>query len=286
MDAEKRTEVLVGVVVVFGLVALVLGLIWGEGLKVFEKRHELTVHFSDVRGLEPGDPVMIRGLKKGEVESIVLFPDFVEVRLWVKGTVELFEDLLVCVEDRELMGGKKMTLFPGTVGRAADFNRIYQGTARSDMMLLMLKVERVLSRADTVFMQMHRLAENAPVGALFDRVESTLAVAEAMVQENRSGMGRSMRRLDGFTAQLEADSTAQRIGRLTGGLNRLTGRMDSTLTAVRALALQMQDSSGTAGRMLSDAALYHRMVTTVSSLDSLIVDVKRNPKKYLKVSVF
>jgi len=113
-----------------------------------------------------------------------------------------------------------------------------------------------------------------------------LAAAEAMVEENRSGLRRSTRRLDGFTAQLESDSTAQQIGALTGSLVHLTGRLDSTLTDIGRLALQIQDSTGTSGRILSDAALYDQMVSTISRMDSLVIDVKRNPKKYLKVSVF
>ncbi|MCK5147917.1 MCE family protein [bacterium] len=286
MDAEKRTEIIVGAVVVIGLVLLVLGLIWGKGLKIFDARQEITAHFTDVRGLEAGDPVMIRGMKKGEVQEIDLYSDYVEVKLWIKKDVNLYKDLKVCVEDREMMGGKMLTLFPGTVGESADLTKIFWGTTRSDMMLLMLKVDNVLTRVDSVFMRIHQLANEVPVKTLVTRLDAAVESAAAAVDENRGSVKRSLARLDNFLMQLERDSTTVRIASLLAGMNTMTYQLDSTLYELKHLASQLTDSTGTSGRLMRDAALYNNMVITVSRIDSLIVDVKRNPKKYLKVSVF
>jgi phospholipid/cholesterol/gamma-HCH transport system substrate-binding protein len=286
MDAEKRTEMIVGGVVAIGLLSLVLGLIWGKGLAAFEPKHELTARFSDVRGLEPGDPVMIRGLKKGEVEEITLHPDYVEVKLWVKKSVNLFVDLKVCVEDRELMGGKQITLYPGTVGPAANLEIVFDGAARSDMMLLMLKVERVLSRADSVFIEIHRLAKEVPVESMVSKLEATVESAAAAVEENRLNIKESLDRVNRFTRQLEDDSVAVQVGQLLPQLNHMAVSLQRSLDEMNDVAVQLQDSSGTTGQLMRDAALYNNMVHTLSRLDSLIIDVKRNPKKYLKVSVF
>lgn len=286
MDAEKRTEIIVGVVVVCGIFALSLGLIWGKGFERLEPRHDLVAWFADVRGLEPGDPVMVRGMKKGDVEEIVLRSDHVEVRYSVKKSVTLFSNMAVCVEDRELMGGKKLTLNPGNGSTPADLSRPVWGAARSDMMLLMLKVERVLSRADSAFLRMHRLVDQLPVEELVGRLNTALETATATVQENRASLRQGLSRMDRLTAELERDSTAQHLSQVLRNLEVLSLRLDSTAVELGRLAAQARDPQGTAGRLMGDDQLYDRAVETISRLDSLLADIKRDPKRYFKVSVF
>ena len=43
---------------------------------------------------------------------------------------------------------------------------------------------------------------------------------------------------------------------------------------------------GTLGRLSSDSKLYQDMLALMERLDSLIEDFKKNPRKYIKLSIF
>jgi phospholipid/cholesterol/gamma-HCH transport system substrate-binding protein len=82
-----------------------------------------------------------------------------------------------------------------------------------------------------------------------------------------------------MTRALHDDSTAYRFG-------NIVSRLDSTVLLVKQVALRMESQEGTVGKLLGDRQLYDRLLKTTAGLDSLITDIKANPKKYVHVSVF
>ena len=63
---------------------------------------------------------------------------------------------------------------------------------------------------------------------------------------------------------LELNQTARHLNELTAALNN----PDSSI-----------------GRLTSDPELYNNLNSTISSLDSLFVDIKRNPKRYISIKL-
>jgi phospholipid/cholesterol/gamma-HCH transport system substrate-binding protein len=82
------------------------------------------------------------------------------------------------------------------------------------------------------------------------------------------------------------------IGKLLGdrefydkGLN-LIQRADSSVKAFESVANRVNNGEGTAGKLVNDQTLYDRLNKMVDDVDLLLKDVKANPKRYLKFSVF
>ena len=78
---------------------------------------------------------------------------------------------------------------------------------------------------------------------------------------------------------------------LTENLNQL--QLQATLDSVNAavgslhkLLAQAQNPDGTLGRMMNDPTLYNNLNHTIQSADSLVTDLKTNPKRYVHFSVF
>ena len=66
----------------------------------------------------------------------------------------------------------------------------------------------------------------------------------------------------------------------------LVTRADSAVKAYEDAALRLKTKDGTAGKLLNDADAYDKLVTMIESIDALIKDIKANPKKYVKLSLF
>jgi phospholipid/cholesterol/gamma-HCH transport system substrate-binding protein len=69
---------------------------------------------------------------------------------------------------------------------------------------------------------------------------------------------------------LASDELYQRFSALTDRMDRLVGALES--------------GRGTAGQMLNDARLYENVNLAAAELQTLIADIRRDPKKYLHVS--
>jgi phospholipid/cholesterol/gamma-HCH transport system substrate-binding protein len=199
--------------------------------------------------------------------------------MWMRADVPLYSDFTVAVEMEELMGGRQIVIDPGTSGRPADPNKPVKGTSQGDAMELIVRADEVLSRADTLFQQVSALLDTDRFSRVFKNLEETTGQAKTMLAENRRGLRLTVDRLEAMTRSLHEDSTAVRLG-------TVVARLDTTAGLMRQVARRMNREDGTMGRLMKDRDLYDQLLKTTTDLDSLITDIKTNPKKYIHVSVF
>lgn len=277
--SEKKTEITVGVILTGALLILILGIIWGKDIDIFSHRRYIVVHFNNIYGLERNDPVLIRGIKQGEVDRIFLEPEYVEVRLWVRENVPLYSDLKVSIESRELIGGKQIAIDPGKSSQAADLDRIYTGAISGDLGVLMLQIGEVLSGVDDVLGELRIVLEQERVGRILQNVEEATIQVKQVVAENRQGLRVSVKRLEQILQGFQEDSTMVHIG-------DVVTQLDTTVSLINEIALQLEKEDGTMGKLLHDRWLYNQLLETSANLDSLITDIKTNPKRYIHFSLF
>ncbi|MDE6315923.1 MAG: MCE family protein, partial [Muribaculaceae bacterium] len=153
------------------------------------------------------------------------------------------------------------------------------------------------------------------VSAMVPKIDSLLSAVTVLVSD--PALSQSIKRLDAITANLEATTVVVSAAArplpevvadariITGNLHRMSGHLDSLTAALNAMPLnetmenvkaitadlsavtaELQSSDSSIGLLLHDPALYNNLNATVSSLDSLFVDIKAHPKRYLKFSVF
>ena len=70
------------------------------------------------------------------------------------------------------------------------------------------------------------------------------------------------------------------------GLERLTTRLDSLRVVIQSVSGKIDRGDGSLGKLVNDPRLYDDAKASVSQLRALIEDIKKNPKKYLNISVF
>lgn len=129
----------------------------------------------------------------------------------------------------------------------------------------------------------------------FQSMESAVRQVDSLIAAGTPRIKASLRNIEAITGALAAKSSElatlmenlsvvsdtlrhANIGEMVRQLRQLSAHLNEMAAALRA-------GEGTAGRLLRDPTLYVRLEKTLSSLDSLLVDLRRHPYRYLHVSL-
>lgn len=111
---HTRTDVLVGIFVLVGLVCLGYLAIRLGKLEIFGSQgYVVFADFVSVAGLRLGDPIEIAGVRIGKVEDIGLAEDRARLTMRISDGVKLQDDVIASVRARGLIGDKFILVTPG-----------------------------------------------------------------------------------------------------------------------------------------------------------------------------
>lgn len=112
----KRTEILIGIIVLIGLIYIAIEL---AGWVVLGKpSYILYADFFSASGLHVGDPVEIAGVDVGKVESISLADYRARIGLRIIDGVTIRQDAIATIETKGLLGERSVSIEPGNSAKS------------------------------------------------------------------------------------------------------------------------------------------------------------------------
>ena len=291
----RSTRIKTGIWTVAILVLLVLSYMWFTNRLSIKSQQDLRVLFSDVMGLEVGDKIMYRGMEAGRIKSVTLHEDGILVSGRININIRPPKGSRFMIED-SLMGSKSLLIIPSTDSEYLDLTQIQRGEDPIGMMNLISTASNSLNKLDKILHDFDSETGLLRQGAnLLDDASSAVKSTELNLQDVKTEISNTLRsldqltrRVDEFIAQNQSDleesiaMAPTAINKLNSGLDSLdalSSKLNSSLNALK-------DGQGTAGKLLTDDELYIGLQRSIEKLDALIEDVKANPKKYLKFSIF
>ncbi len=297
---RELTNLKVGSAVLFGLLILIFGSLWGQDLLRTGRTHRITVVFESGFGLSTGDPVLVAGVKKGQVSGIALTPDNrVAVEMRIDNDVQLFTSSLFTIESEGLIGARfiNVTSNPGgTVlaptdtlfgGNAASLNDIFRNIQR-----LATRVEELIGTVQSVISDEDMRQK---ISQTYDNFNQTINLLNQVVVDNQDMVRESIENLGSVVVNVnkalvdntdDLEGALQSIKSAGDQFSVATTTVDSLSGALRDLVVRFVSGQGTIWRLTESDSLYVQMITTFARLDSLILDFKNNPKKYIRLSIF
>jgi len=298
---KRRDEVTVGILVTVAVVVLILGTLWlaRGGLK---SGYPLHTRFAWGQNLKQGQPVLLAGVSVGTVRDVNLRRDgYLEVLLSIDDNYQIPKGSQASVKAIGIFGDVAVALTPppppvpaasyapdDTVPAAAPSADINQIMDRVDSIgrsvaVLTHALEVEVVQAGT-FKDIHRIM--ASTAQLSTQLQAVVAEQNRNTTATLAAFRNTATRLGNLADSAEIEASVANVRRITENTARLSANLDSTNTQIRALLAQARGGNGTVGKLLSDSLLYSDLRHLMQRADSLLADIKANPKKYINVRIF
>lgn len=296
---SRRIEIQVGITVVVALVILLWGVTWLKDLSLQRQVRVWHVRFPQTGGLGPSDEVQVNGIRKGSVAGIDLVGDHVVVHLALSKDIQLTTDSRVAIRNVGLMGEKVIAVDLKTSGALYAARDTIEGEFEKGIPEVMAEMGSTVDAVNSLATQLKTIAENMEKSGNLDQTlanfrktseELQLAVSEnrAAVKTTLDNFASASRTAKALTTDREAQlaRTMDSFERSATHLERLSSRMDSLRASLQSVTDKVDRGDGSLARLINDRKLYDEVNQSVTSLRTLVEDMKKNPKKYINLRIF
>jgi phospholipid/cholesterol/gamma-HCH transport system substrate-binding protein len=292
---KTRDEVLVGLVVTAAIVVTVLGSLWlaRGGLS---KGYPLYAKFPWGAGLKQGQPVLLVGVNVGYVDEVELHQDGIlvttlriqkqyNVPLTSKATVVpngIFGDMAVAVtpsrpDPRSFKPGDTIPIGPSTPG-IADLTGKADSITRS--------VNAITSALEREMVAGGGIRDLRNTITATNRMVTEFAAVASEQSRQLTATMTSLRRATSAIDPAKVDSTITNFRAASSNMAAMSADLKATSSRLDAILAKVDSGPGSAAKLLNDPGVYNDVRGLLQRMDSLLADIKRNPKRYINVRVF
>ena len=293
---KLTNEIKIALVAIVGILVLFFGLNFLKGMSLFSTDATYYVAFKDISGLSSSNPIYADGYKVGVVKSI-------QYNYAKKG------DVLVQIDINPDLRIPK--------GSSAEIESDLMGNVKMNLLLANNPLERV-NKGDTIIGSKNsgmlgNVAKLLPtVRQMLPKLDSILNSVNTLLAD--PALAHSLHNIEGITANL--NTTSQQLNTLVAGVNRqvpgllrradgvmvnantFTGNLaqvdiagtmaqvNQTIAQLNAFSQQLNSKESSLGLLMHDPALYNNLNKAMVGADSLLINVRQHPKRYVHFSLF
>ncbi|MBW6459387.1 MAG: MCE family protein [Bacteroidales bacterium] len=317
MALRITKEFKIGFIFILAAFLLVWGFSFLKKQNVFFNERVMYAVYQNVSGLETSGPIFINGVKVGQIGKVYFDPNMsgeIIVRLILTHNFPIPSNSVAQIFSVDLMGSKAVDIILGSSELMAqngdtllsDVEASLKDAVNQQILPLKLKAEDLLSSLDTMVVAIQDVfnkdiredltASIRSIRQTFKNLESTTQSLDTLVLTQSSRLASIIYNIDMITRNLSNNS--QEIDRVLNNLAsisdtlaqaNISGIFQNINTTVNNLAVileKVEQGQGTLGMLIQDDKLYKELEKSAYELNRLMEDIRLNPKRYVRFSVF
>lgn len=289
-------EIKIALVAIVGILVMYFGIIFLKGMNLFSTNNAYYMTFDDIQGLGASTPIYADGYKVGTVDGLEY--DYKENGP-IKVKVDINKDLRIPQGSKaeivkDLMGNLQVNLLLANNPRErVEPGGIIPGAVNGGMMdkaaNLVPVVEKMLPKLDSILTSVNALLADPALAASLHNVETITSNLTVSTRELNTLMAGLNKQVPGMIGK--ANGVLDNTNRLTANLASLDvqgtlNKVNQTLESAHQFTEKLNSNQGSLGLLMNDTKLYDNLTSTMSHADSLVIDLKAHPKRYVHFSVF
>ena len=289
-------EIKIALVAIVGILVMYFGINFLKGMNLFSTNNAYYMTFDDIQGLGASTPIYADGYKVGTVDGMEY--DYKENGP-IKVKVDINKDLRIPQGSKaeivkDLMGNLQVNLLLANNPRErVEPGGVIPGAVNGGMMdkaaNLIPVVEKMLPKLDSILTSVNVLLADPALAASLHNVESITSNLTVSTRELNTLMAGLNKQVPGMVRR--ANGVLDNTNRLTANLASLDvqgtlNKVNQTLESAHQFTEKLNSNQGSLGLLMNDTKLYDNLTSTMSHADSLVIDLKAHPKRYVHFSVF
>lgn len=310
---KLRNEYQIGIAVLVTFIVLILGINFLKGKTFFSGQKTYYAIYDDVTGMHESSYIYVNGMKAGHVVKISPMTrknDKFLVELSVDKNIDIPKDSRLTLFSTGLMSGQALRIDLGkseTLLQTKDtmqggiekgltdeiapmgetlssilkridtltntLNRTIDEQAKQNIQLTLTNINQISQRLNNVAMNVDNLVSKDK--NKLDRIVSNVESITRNLVDNNQAISNIISRFDNISSDIEKQNIGSTLA-----------KVKTSLESINSMLNKIEKGEGNIGMLLSDEGLYRNITSAAKDLDELILDLKKNPKKYIHVSVF
>ena len=289
-------EIRIALVAVVGILVMYFGINFLKGINLFSTNNTYYMTFDDIQGLGASTPIYADGYKVGTVDKV----DFdysgdgpIKVKADINKDLRIPAGSKAEIE-KDIMGNLQVNLLlANNLRQRIEPGDIIPGYVNAGMMgkaaELVPVVEKMLPKLDSILTNVNALLADPALAASLHNVETITNNLTVSTRELNTLMAGLNKQVPGMIGK--ANGVLDNTYRLTANLASLDvqgtlNRVNATLEGAQKFTDQLNSGKGSLGLLMNDTKLYDNLTSTMSHADSLVIDLKAHPKRYVHFSIF
>lgn len=293
---KVRNEIKIALVAVAGIVALFIGMNFLKGTNLFTGSKTYYFAFDDISGLTKSSPIYASGYQVGLVKDIIFdysHKNKTKVIAEMDKQMEIPTGTTAFISS-DVLGNIKVTLniapnrgqfiqegglIPGDIDRGP----------MGEVTSMIPAVKQMLPKLDSILLSLNQLLADPAIASSVHNVQDMTANLTKTSRELNSVVAKLNREIPGVVTK--TNRILDHSETFTANLSQVDvattmRKVDEAMADVKAVTAKINSNEGTLGLLMRDPSLYNQLNTTVRSADSLMVNIRQHPKRYVHFSIF
>lgn len=298
----SKKKVRVALLCISAVLIFYIGANFLKGVSIFHKKAYYYCVMEDASGVQQNTPVYLAGYKIGQVQEVELLsanPPRICAKIMLSEPVDLPKDSQLKLKSSSILGGMQLDVVLGKATVYFQSNDTIKCFKEAGMLDgidgLKDKIGSVLASVDTIGLElkdlMHKDGGGESLRNTLANIEDATDNLNSILADNKDEVGDLMASLKRFGTTL--DNASPKLNAILEDFDNIADtvakadiagvitNVNRTIQEVETLVKKANNGDGTVGALLNDDGLVKKIDEAIKSLDTLLKDVKDNPRHYL-----
>jgi len=314
---KRSKPFIIGFTFILAIAIFVWGFNYLKGRDLFKKQEFLFARYHTVNGLVAAKPVYVNGLQVGQVSRLYFASDMsgdIIVELVIQNKFPIPKNSIAHIFSADLMGSKSIALILGDskvpVKNGDTLLTSVEGSliesVNKQVAPLKAKAEMLMGSVDTLIAAFNTVMIDETVQNLsssikdiqntFKNLNSTTSQLDNMTFTEGNKISRMLTNVDSLIVTLKDNrkgfsNIIQNFESISDSLSKVNiaeviYKADSSINSLNQILAKINEGQGTAGKLMNNDSLYRELNKSAEELNKLLKDVRENPNRYVKFSLF
>ena len=318
---EKDKAIKIGLILVIVAGILIWGINFCKGKNLFTKENIYYTTYSQVEELQPNSAVLLRGHKIGHVKNIYFTSskyDQLTVELSIFSDIQLPKSSIAKIFSSDILGSKAIDIiipqeFDVAEGYVENFDTLnteieasITDQVRIEVAPLKAQAEKLLQSAAIAIDQVKYVVNEANGKELsrcfiklqnaIDAIHHSGVTLDTMLTNGNEHVQSILKNVDSITYTISNHS--DEIGTLINNFSNISDsvskaniaqtlyKADDAVTQIQLVLNKIKSGESSLGALVDDKTLYNNLENASKQLNTLLIDVQKNPKRYVSFPIY